>query len=80
MKKKSYPVLLTPGPVPACPSVLEALAEPMIHHRTQAFVEKLRQAQHLLQKFFQTKKPVLILNATGTGDYVFCFIKYLITR
>ena len=67
MKKKSPPILLTPGPVPACSSVLEALAEPMIHHRTQAFVEQLRQAQQLLQKFFQTKQPVLILNATGTG-------------
>lgn len=67
MKKKSYPVLLTPGPVPASPPILEALAEPMIHHRTQAFVEDLKQAQQLLQKFFQTKQPVLILNATGTG-------------
>ncbi len=67
MKKKSLPLLLTPGPVPSSPSVLEALAEPMIHHRTQAFVEQLKQAQQLLQKFFQTKQPVLILNATGTG-------------
>ena len=67
MKKKSYPVLLTPGPVPANSSILAALSEPMIHHRTQAFVEQLKQAQNLLQKFFQTKQPVLILNATGTG-------------
>ena len=67
MKKKSPPILLTPGPVPSSPSVLEALAEPMIHHRTQAFVEQLKQAQHLLKKIFQTTQPVLILNATGTG-------------
>ena len=67
MKKKLPPILLTPGPVPSSPSVLEALAEPMIHHRTQTFVEQLKQAQYLLKKIFQTTQPVLILNATGTG-------------
>lgn len=65
MPKKS--LLLTPGPVPVPPAVLKKLSEPMIHHRTLEVKKLLLQTQPLLKRFFQTKNPVLILNANGTG-------------
>ena len=65
--RPKQPLLLTPGPVPVPPAVLKKLSEPMIHHRTPEVKKLLLQTQTLLKKFFQTKNPVLILNANGTG-------------
>ena len=65
--KNKTPLLLSPGPTPACPSVLKTLSKPIIHHRTPAFTEQIKQTQRTLKKVFQTEQTVLILNASGTG-------------
>jgi aspartate aminotransferase-like enzyme len=59
--------LLAPGPVPLSDGVRQALAEPMIHHRSEAFQFILKEALELLKHVFQTSQPVMILNAAGSG-------------
>ena len=67
MEQHSAPLLLTPGPVPLSPSVLESLSQPVIHHRSPEFSELFLSLQDLLKKYFQTRQMVLTLNASGTG-------------
>ena len=63
--KKNY--LLTPGPTPLPPQVCEALAKPIIHHRTPQFQAILKEAVEGLKYVFQTKSEVFILSSSGTG-------------
>ena len=65
MTFKKY--LLAPGPVPVPPNVLNAMAAPMIHHRSPDFVEVFAEVKDGLKYLYQTEMPVLILAATGTG-------------
>lgn len=63
--KKNY--LLTPGPTPLPPQVCEALARPIIHHRTPQFQAILNEAVEGLRYVFQTSSDVFILSSSGTG-------------
>ena len=63
--KKNY--LLTPGPTPLPPVVMEALARPIIHHRTPQFQQVLKEAHEGLKYVFQTANDVYILTSSGTG-------------
>ena len=62
---KNY--LLTPGPTPVLPEALQAMARPIIHHRTPQFQAILKEVEEHLKYVFQTKNVVLILAASGTG-------------
>jgi serine---pyruvate transaminase len=59
--------LLTPGPTPLPPQVCEAMARPIIHHRTPQFQAVLKEATQGLKEVFQTKFDVFILASSGTG-------------
>ena len=59
--------LLTPGPTPVPPEALDAMARPIIHHRTPQFQAILKEVEEGLQSVFQTKGKVLILTSSGTG-------------
>jgi aspartate aminotransferase-like enzyme len=63
--RKNY--LLTPGPTPLPPQVSQAMAQPIIHHRTPAFQAILKEAGEGLKHVFQTKNDVYILASSGTG-------------
>lgn len=63
--RKNY--LLTPGPTPLPPRVCEAMARPIIHHRTPQFQAILKEANEGLKYVFQTKNDVFILASSGTG-------------
>lgn len=63
--RKNY--LLTPGPTPLPPIVCEALARPIIHHRTPQFQAVLKEVTEGLKTVFQTKNDVFILASSGTG-------------
>lgn len=63
-----YPYrLFAPGPVPLSEAVRLALSETMIHHRSEAFRKILRESLDLLQHVFQTRQPVMMLSAAGSG-------------
>jgi aspartate aminotransferase-like enzyme len=59
--------LFTPGPTALHPSVQEAVARPIVHHRTDEFREVFRQCGEGLKKFLKTRDDVLILACSGTG-------------
>src|SRR5438105_14439685 len=65
MREKEY--LVTPGPTPVPPEVLEATARPMIHHRGPDYREMLGRLFERLRTLWQTENDVLLFAAAGTG-------------
>ncbi len=61
--------LLTPGPSPVPPQVLDELAQPIIHHRTQQFRAIFGELSELLQQVFCTDGPVLSITGSGTTAF-----------
>ena len=59
--------LLTPGPTPIPPRVLETMARPIIHHRTPEFQKVIQEVEEDLKYVYQTKNEVLIFASSGTG-------------
>jgi aspartate aminotransferase-like enzyme len=59
--------LRVPGPTPLPPEVREALARPMINHRSPDYEELQAEVLANLQYFFQTEHEVLLFAASGTG-------------
>lgn len=60
-------LVLAPGPVQLHPRVLEALSQPMIHHRTPLFDHLLKEVLQGLKNIFQTEQDCFILTSTGSG-------------
>ncbi|MCX5711138.1 MAG: alanine--glyoxylate aminotransferase family protein [Candidatus Omnitrophica bacterium] len=60
-------ILLTPGPTPLPPQVLEAMARPIIHHRTPQFQAVIKEASDGLKYVYQTSNDVFMLASSGTG-------------
>jgi aspartate aminotransferase-like enzyme len=59
--------LFTPGPTPLHPAVLEAMARPIPHHRTDEFRKVFTECLTGLKAFLKTADDVLILACSGTG-------------
>ncbi len=59
--------LFTPGPTALHPGIQEALARPIVHHRTDEFRAIFKECTSGLKAFFKTDDEVLILAASGTG-------------
>jgi serine---pyruvate transaminase len=65
MTDKRY--LMTPGPTPAPPQVLAALAQPVIHHRARDYRELFETLLGRLSNVFLTENDILLYTASGTG-------------
>jgi aspartate aminotransferase-like enzyme len=63
--KKRY--LLTPGPTMVPPEVLQAGAQPVIHHRAPEYDPLFARTNEGLQYVFQTANPVVSFASSGTG-------------
>ncbi len=63
---KKY-ILLTPGPTPLPPQVMEAMARPILHHRTKEFGEMFDAVIKDMQYVYRTKNTVLMITTSGTG-------------
>jgi aspartate aminotransferase-like enzyme len=59
--------LLAPGPTPVPPSVLQAMAAPIIHHRTPEYEALFAEVRASLRRVFQCATEVLMFAASGTG-------------
>src|SRR5512146_853708 len=59
--------LLAPGPTPVPPVVLQAMAQPMIHHRTPEYEALFAEVRRDLRALFQCKNELLAFAAPGTG-------------
>ena len=64
--KKYY--LMAPGPTPVPPTVLLAMAQPMLHHRTPEYEALFIEVRAGLKRLFQTAQDVIPFTASGTGS------------
>lgn len=60
-------VLFTPGPTQVPSEVLEAMARPLIHHRTDEYRGYFLETTRLMQEHLGTTQPVLTLSCSGSG-------------
>jgi aspartate aminotransferase-like enzyme len=60
-------LMMVPGPTIIPPEVREALAQPSLYHRGEAFAELLAECTRGLQGLLGTQQPVAILATSGTG-------------
>ena len=63
--KKRY--LFAPGPTPVPERVIQAMAMPIIHHRSPEFEPILEEVRAGLRWLFQTTQEVLLFASSGTG-------------
>ena len=63
--KKYY--LMAPGPTPVPASVLLAMAQPMLHHRTPEYEALFVEVRAGLKRLFQTAQDVIPFTSSGTG-------------
>lgn len=65
--KEKLAVMLTPGPTPLPPSVLEALSRPILHHRTAEFGRVFTSVIADLKSVYLTKNNVVVMTCSGSG-------------
>jgi serine---pyruvate transaminase len=63
--EKKY--LLTPGPTPIPKEIIDAMAKPIIHHRTPQYTDIVKGVNENLREIFKTKNNVLTFTSSGTG-------------
>ena len=59
--------LFTPGPTDVPPEVLNAMAQPMFHHRTQRFRDMFARVGAALQEILMTGNDLLTIAGSGTA-------------
>jgi serine---pyruvate transaminase len=59
--------LMTPGPTPAPPVVLAAIAQPVVHHRGPDYKKLYAECLGRLREIFRTESEVLLFGGSGTG-------------
>lgn len=69
--------LLAPGPTAVPDEILLTMARPILHHRQPVFAEIFRDVAAGLGWLFQTKQPVIVLAATGTGAMEAALVNFL---
>ncbi len=58
---------MTPGPTPAPPEVLAAIAQPVLHHRGPDYKKLYAECLGRLREIFRTESEVLLFGGSGTG-------------
>jgi aspartate aminotransferase-like enzyme len=61
------PYLMTAGPTPLPPAVAQVMAEPIMYHRSPAFIEVYARCLDRLKQVFQTDNDVLCFASSGSG-------------
>jgi len=59
--------LMIPGPTPVPPTVMAAMTQPLIGHRSEDFAKLYEEIVKKLKKVLQTENDVFILTSSGTG-------------
>jgi aspartate aminotransferase-like enzyme len=59
--------LLTPGPTEVRPEILQQMATPQIHHRSEQCLALYAAIQPKLQRLLYTKNPVFLFTSSSTG-------------
>jgi alanine-glyoxylate transaminase/serine-glyoxylate transaminase/serine-pyruvate transaminase len=71
-------LLMGPGPSNVAPSVLRAMAAPLVGHLDPAFVRMMEEIKTMLRQVFQTKNDMTFpVSGTGSAGMEFCFVNLL---
>lgn len=60
-------ILMTPGPTPVPPTVLQAQGSPLVYHRGPGYGQLLREVTAGLKAMLDTEGDVLVFTSSGTG-------------
>ena len=64
--QKYSPLILTPGPIQPPEWVFNALHQPVLHQRSEAFLAFFQELQAGLNYIFQTEDHILVFPGSGT--------------
>src|SRR6184192_130776 len=71
-------LLMGPGPSNVAPSVLEAMARPLVGHLDPAFVGMMEENKTMLRQVFLTKNEMTFpVSGTGSAGMEFCFVNLI---
>src|SRR5438477_3494476 len=71
-------LLMGPGPSNVAPSVLQAMARPVIGHLDPDFVRMMEEIKAMLRSVFQTKNEMTFpVSGTGSAGMEFCFVNLI---
>ena len=67
-----------PGPSNVAPSVLQAMAKPMVGHLDPVFVKLMEEVKEMLRVVFQTRNELTFpISGTGSAGMEFCFVNLI---
>jgi len=67
-----------PGPSNAAPTVLDAMAKPLVGHLDPTFVGMMEEIKSMLREVFQTENPMTFpVSGTGSAGMEFCFVNLI---
>jgi alanine-glyoxylate transaminase/serine-glyoxylate transaminase/serine-pyruvate transaminase len=76
--KPPHRILLGPGPSNAAPSVLNALAQPLVGHLDPSFIRMMEEIKQMLRAVFQTKNQMTFpVSGTGSAGMEFCIVNLI---
>src|SRR5678815_3285357 len=68
-------LLMGPGPSDVAPSVLQAMAQPLVGHLDPVFVKMMEEIKTMLRTVFQTQNEMTFpVSGTGSAGMEFCFV------
>src|SRR5262245_50050155 len=71
-------LLMGPGPSDVAPSVLQAMAAPLLGHLDPVFVKMMDEIKVMLRQVFLTKNEMTFpVSGTGSAGMEFCFVNLL---
>lgn len=71
-------LLLGPGPSNVAPSVLKAMAQPLVGHLDPAFIQMMEEIKAMLRSVFLTKNEMTFpVSGTGSAGMEFCFVNLI---
>src|ERR1044071_717243 len=71
-------LLMGPGPSNVAPSVLQAMARPLVGHLDPAFVKMMEEIKSMLRQVFQTRNEMTFpVSGTGSAGMEFCFVNLI---
>src|SRR6185369_14485881 len=71
-------LLMGPGPSDVAPSVLQAMAQPLVGHLDPVFVKMMEEIKTMLRAVFQTSNEMTFpISGTGSAGMEFCFVNLI---
>src|ERR1043166_2550905 len=71
-------LLMGPGPSDVAPSVLQAMAQPLVGHLDPVFVKMMEEIKVMLRAVFITKNEMTFpVSGTGSAGMEFCFVNLI---